>query len=269
MKRLGLFLLFAFFVAFGTKVSASYIASFSENFNSPTSGISYVGNAAQLPSCPGAVGSAGCLRLTPNVNSSRGSAWNTTSYNFRSFSTQFDFLIGPSSGGGADGFTFSVIDATTHNPNTALGGGGGGLGYLGLNNSFAVEFDTWNNGSIDGFNANHVGINQNGDINSLARQNLPFLLETTNANNWHTANISFDASGLLSVDIDGTNWLSHTLSGYSNNVYFGFTAATGAARDGHYIDNWSMSIDVPEPSIIALFAAGLFGLGFARRRKRG
>ena len=259
MKHLISIIAFAFFLTIGTSANAS-IVNISEDFNGPTSGISYVGAANQN------VFGGGSLQLTPALNSQTGAAWNNTAYNFKSFSTQFDFIIGPSLGGGADGFTFSVIDAS-YNPNTAIGGGGGGLGYLGLANSIAVEFDTWNNGSIDGFNDNHVGINQNGDTNSLARQNLPFSLETDNASNWHTANISLDASGLLSLAIDGTDWLSYTLSGYSNNVYFGFTGATGGAIDGHYIDNWSMNINVPEPATLTLFGFGLLGLGFARRRK--
>lgn len=236
------------------------LLSINENFNSPTSDINYVGSAFRTGSFGGAA------QLTPNTYGQSGAIWYNTSTTFSSFSTSFDFIIGPSSGGGADGFTFSAIDAGSHNPNTALGGGGGGLGYLGLGNSFAVEFDTWNNGGIDGHNANHVGINQNGSIDSLARQNLPFSLETTNSSNWHTADIAMDVDGLLTVEIDDILYLSHTLTGYSDNVYFGFTGATGGAIDGHYIDNWTLTA-VPEPATLALMGLGLAGLGFARKRK--
>ena len=77
-----------------------------------------------------------------------------------------------------------------------------------------------------------------------------------------------DMSGLLNLAIDGTNYLSHTLSGYSNDVYFGFTGATGGLVDEHYIDNWSMDIQqIAEPSVLAMFGLGLLGLGFTRRRK--
>jgi len=243
---------------FAITANASFI-SFSEDFNAPTTGISYVGNATQ----PGP-----WARLTQNTTGQRGAIWNTTAYSFTSFSVQFDFIIGPSLGQGADGLTFTVLDAGSHNPNTALGGGGGGLGYLGLGNSFAVELDTWNNGAIDGNNANHVGVNQNGSINSVARANLPFALETSNFNNWLTANITMDSSGMLDVFINGTLYLSHNLSGFSNDAYFGFTSATGAAIDEHYIDNWNMRIEVPEPGTLALFGIGLAGLGLASRRKK-
>ena len=41
-------------------------------------------------------------------------------------------------------------------------------------------------------------------------------------------------------------------------------------NNGYQLSHWTAfnSMAVPEPSIIALFAAGLFGLGFARRRMR-
>lgn len=48
-----------------------------------------------------------------------------------------------------------------------------------------------------------------------------------------------------------------------------FNVTVNGATPGTDTYRWSLtgSNPVPEPSIIALFAAGLFGLGFARRRK--
>ncbi len=243
--------------------SASAGVVISENFNSPTVGIDYVGSAVQTGF------GGGSARLTPNANSQTGAIWSNTSFLFDSFSTTFDFIIGPSNGGGADGLTFTVLDAGSHSTATAIGGGGGGIGYIGLGNSFAVEFDTWNNGAIDGGSANHVGINQNGSVNSLARVHLGSLpLETTNLNNWHTAQVDMSSSGLLTVAINGTTYLSHTLTGYSNAAYFGFTGSTGGARDEHHIDNWTVSVaQAPEPTTLAILGLGLAGIGFSRRKR--
>lgn len=54
--------------------------------------------------------------------------------------------------------------------------------------------------------------------------------------------------------------VSSVMSGYS------FDFLTEDDNQQFYIDALTVS-KVPEPSIIALFAAGLFGIGFARRRK--
>jgi len=43
-------------------------------------------------------------------------------------------------------------------PPTALGGGGGLLGYGGLNRSLAIELDTWHNSDMGDLYYNHVSI---------------------------------------------------------------------------------------------------------------
>ena len=80
------------------------------------------------------------LRLAP----SNGSAFLSDSIdlgNKGSFSTNFQFQITNSGGleGGADGLVF-VIQTQG---NSALGCGGGGMGYKGLTPSVGIEFDTY------------------------------------------------------------------------------------------------------------------------------
>ena len=69
-------------------------------------------------------------------------------------------------------------------------------------------------------------------------------------------------SGSVSVTLP-TGW-TFSGAGSSGAVYNGFDSV-----DRVLAGSWEIttSESVPEPSIIALFAAGLFGLGFARRRK--
>jgi hypothetical protein len=68
--------------------------------------------------------------------------------------------------------------------------------------------------------------------------------------------IRVSVNGGAFMDMDVTS----VMSGYS------FDFLTKSDSEQFYIDALTVS-KVPEPSIIALFAAGLFGIGFARRRK--
>ena len=94
--------------------------------------------------------------------------------NILSFSTKFEFAITSSmgisdeDGVGADGITFII------SPTDTLGSYGGGLGYGGLLNSIAIELDTFNNNpfGISDISGNHIGIDLNGDLNSIAQTDI-------------------------------------------------------------------------------------------------
>jgi len=57
---------------------------------------------------------------------------------------------------------------------------------------------------------------------------------------------------------------NNNVIGYS--VFYGFTAANGAADDGHFITS---AVPVPEPETWALMLAGLGLVAFAARRRAG
>ena len=82
------------------------------------------------------------LRLTPATTGQAGAAYSPTPVTLGGggvFSTVFQFRFTNTGGiAPADGITF-VLAA---NP-TGLGTGGGGIGYLGVANSVAIEFDTF------------------------------------------------------------------------------------------------------------------------------
>ena len=120
------------------------------------------------------------LRLTRQLSQS-GSAFLknpiplTDGQGFKaSFSAAFGFKmsypigISDQDGKGADGLVFVV-----QTMESSVGGNGGGIGYEGIQRSLGVEFDTWNNGSVDGHNGNHIGINIDGDMDSIARLAVP------------------------------------------------------------------------------------------------
>jgi hypothetical protein len=227
----------------------------------------------------------GILRLTNNTGQASSAFWLdplNLSDNV-SFSAMFSFRIYNNINGGADGLTFTLQP----NSNTA-GSAGGGLGYQGIANSMGIEFDTWDNGSDDRFNSNHVGINFNGSMNSSAFAAAPFWLEGGEV---LTSWIDYDGvNNLLEVRLanDGARPIN-TLLSYNVNLsqvfgttdlFVGFTAATGWAGSTHDILSFEFQDRyapisvvggpqaVPEPMSLAIFSLGLIGLGVAGRRKK-
>ena len=79
-----------------------------------------------------------------------------------SFTTDFTFqLLNPN----ADGFTFTIQNAGT----TALGSGGGGLGYQIIGKSVAVKFDLYDN---SGEGPDSTGLYKNGAAPTMPAINL-------------------------------------------------------------------------------------------------
>jgi hypothetical protein len=189
------------------------------------------------------------LRLTPADFDQTGAAW----VSFRQpvgdgFDTTFKFQISDLGVTGADGFAF-VIQNDTAGP-SALGFGGGALGYSFLANSIAVEFDTWFNGEYNDPNENHVSVHTLGTFSNTADEtfslgstvNVPDLSD----GNVHTARIAY-APGDLQVFLDDLSTpilrvpadLGAILNLDHGHAWVGFTAATGGAYENHDILSWS------------------------------
>ncbi len=202
-------------------------------------------------------GQSSVIRLTDS-GSQNGSAFLTSPIslsNDASFSTFFKFQITDpggwtdTDGQGADGIVF-VIQTLANN----VGSGGAGIGYEGIPNSLGIEFDTWNNGGIDGDNGNHVGINLKGNINSEKRLNvLPRLNDGKIWYSWVDYN---GATDLLEVRLSQTNdrpdaaLLSYNVDLPSvlrkTDAFIGFTSGTGGASGDHDILSWQFN-DVYNP----------------------
>jgi len=102
-----------------------------------------------IPTCDPATNT---IRMQDQGLNRQNLIWMTGSNNrgisiSRGFSVSFSFLVGQSlSGDTADGFAFVI---QTQGPDASVPGVGGGIGYDGLVNSVAIEFDYYLNGDTD------------------------------------------------------------------------------------------------------------------------
>jgi len=199
------------------------------------------------------------IRLTQDQGSETSSAWFPAEIPVAAgFSTTFQFQITPSSGE-ADGFAF-VIQA---NPNgtQVLGtpGKGGYIGYTGILNSIAIEFDTYYNSDYGDPESPHIGIQ--GSIlhgQNSSNHNTNALAAAVPANfadgGPHTATITYDGTTLKVYLDSGTTPivsanvnLATTISlDGGTNAYVGFTAATGASAEYSDILSWTWTPGPPQ-----------------------
>src|SRR5262249_36877652 len=181
---------------------------------------------------------AGSVFTTNRVSASQ---WNTTFWVRLHEGTQ------PNP---ADGFTFTL----QANSPTALGVGGGGLGYQGIKNSVAIKFDVFDN---QGESANSTGVFVSGNFPGVAHApgevNVPLDASVVNLRDQHRKriDIDYDASTLpphvkitdeqhdggptsveqfYTIDIPG-------LLG-QDAAYVGFTGGTGGAYSLQDITGW-------------------------------
>jgi hypothetical protein len=167
------------------------------------------------------------------------------------FLATFQFRITNPSISPADGFTF-VLSA----PGTASGLGreqGGYLGYLGVQRTVAVEFDTFQNGTDPG--SNQVGIDVNGDIDTLDHPanswSFPYAVSDcgssadlspgclSDGDLW-TATVAYDGTAISVTVQDGSSAPDEVVSNYVINIpqtlrsrtaLVGFTAGTGGSYE--------------------------------------
>lgn len=191
----------------------------------------------------------GVLRATPALVGQAGSAFSQTQITLgpgNTFSTFFSFQITSNGGGvdsdgpGADGITFTVQPVSS-----TAGGAGGGIGYLGIPNSVAIEFDTWNNGFGAGDpDGNHVGVDLNGSVASVVTASIPTRLNDGAI--WY-AWVDYNGAVLeLRLSQSSARPAAPTLAHAVNlatvigtsQAFVGFTSGTGAAFATHDIRSW-------------------------------
>ncbi len=210
----------------------------------------FSGNAGKLK-LNGATAIAGNdLALTNNGTSEISSAYALDQQNISFFTTQFDFQITGNWPLG-DGFTFVIQRAGL----TAIGQGGGGLGYGatasggtgGIPNSIAIKFDVYSN---QGEGTNSTGLYENGaaptNVGAVDLGLGGFNLRSYDPSR---ATMSYDGTTLTVVLKDLVTGATATQQ-YAVNIpaviggtsaWVGFTAASGALTSNEHILNWTFS----------------------------
>ena len=217
-------------------------SSINQNFVnfSGTSALTFNGKAAVY---------GNVLRLTTNLANQVGSAFLSSPIpvgSDTSFTTRFIFRISGSADGG-DGMAFILQG----NAATAIGAGGGGLGYGGIAQSLAIEIDNYQ-GAGDP-NANHMGILANGATTThVATWNATWDLEDGAS---HTAWVEYDgpanqlrvyaaqgivtqrpSSPVMTASLDLPAFVG-------SQAWFGFSAGTGGVFNNQDVESWSLNVN--------------------------
>src|SRR5579859_4335997 len=175
------------------------------------------------------------LRITDGGTGEARSAFFSTTVNVQSFITDFTFLL---TNANADGFTFTIQG----NAPTAVGLGGGGLGYQGIGNSVAVKFDLYSNA---GEGSNSTGLYVDGASPTIPAISLS---GGVNLHSGHvmSAHLAYDGTTLTLIITD-TSTKASFRARFSVNIpstvggssaYVGFTGGTGGATATQDILTW-------------------------------
>ncbi|MCW5777800.1 MAG: hypothetical protein KIS87_15295 [Phycisphaeraceae bacterium] len=219
------------------------------------------------------------LVLVPDARDLAGSAWHIVPLSLaQGFKTTFTFDI---DGSATDGIAFVIHYAGFD----ALGRHGSGIGYDGIPNSIAVEFDGWFNGA-DGNgdpSDNHISVHTRGTDPNSSDHAYSLGAITIDEFPWNRPDpvkvTILYIPGSLSVWIDDRSDpdltvmidVAQTLElGPSSTLIAGFTAATGSGHAHTAIAEWHLTV-IPAPAGLGLFAtcfAAFAGIRPGRRPTR-
>jgi hypothetical protein len=234
------------------------VRAFNGSSNNNFSDYSNVANATTSGSPPslsyssGFAGSSGALvyngnakivnnraELTDGGSNENSTVFSASAQNIQRFSTQFTFQLSSASG---EGFTFIIQNGAP----TALGNGGGDLGFGGLNNSVAIKFDIV---SDNGEGNDSTGLYTNGSD--------PYSPDTDlSGNNIQLASgdvmqvqLTYDGTTLTETITDtvtnATQTLTYTVNIPSivggNTAYVGFGGSTSSLTAVQDILTWTFA----------------------------
>jgi hypothetical protein len=227
------------------------------------------------------LGNSHGIHLTNGVSSSA-SEWRSTFFktpqSTSHFTASFDYLAtNMVNSSEIAGFAF-VLQG---DPRQSLAVGGSGtsarfLGYNGIQNSTAVEFDLYNSSFAS--SSSSTGLFSNGTVGNPASNSLGTDVVLTSGHTMHividytnfqireeitdTSNGKFIDLGPFGLPLGGS-----PAGSLPTTAYVGITASTNAGVD-QLFTNFNYSTSVPEPSSIILLGVGAAAFAaFARRRR--
>ena len=194
------------------------------------------------------------LQLTNGGLNEAGSAFYATPVNIQQFTTTFTFQL---SNPTADGITFTI----QNNSATALGSGGGGLGYATIPNSVAIKFDLANNA---GEGPNSTGLYTNGAYPSVPAISLTGTGINLHSGDYIDATLIYNGTTLTMALTDAITLATWSQSFTinipaiigGNTAYVGFTGGTGKLTSSQKLTSWLYTPGPPLPNYAAGFAPG-------------
>jgi LysM repeat protein len=176
------------------------------------------------------------LQLTNGGTGESSSAWYYAPVNIQAFTTEFSFQL---SNPAADGITFTIQG----NSNTALGDGGSGLGYQGINNSIAVKFDLYSNA---GEGPDSTGLYTDGVSPTVPAIDLSTTGIDLHSDDTMQVQLAYNGTILSMTMTDmvtgatySTSWpVSLTSIVGGSTAYVGFTGGSGGLSSSQKILTW-------------------------------
>lgn len=200
------------------------------------------------------------LQITPAQQYQAGAAWYATQQSVsKGFTTTFTFQFTNESSPPADGIAFLIQNEKSK----AIGLTGGAIGYQGIRDSLAVEFDTYQNPGEP--NGNHIAVESCGTMgnadSSACQLGITTSIGKIADGNVHTVTISYTPGTLLvffddpltPVLVVNVNLSKLLKLAGGSKAWAGFTGSTGLYYETQDILSWSFT---PGASITALQLVG-------------
>jgi hypothetical protein len=233
--------------AIATKTSYTNSAAATATYTISSGGTTYISYASggfttsSLSLNNGTKVSSGILQVTDGGAGEIHSVWFTKKVPVSAFTSDFVFQILKAS---ADGFTLTI----QNDPKGiwALGYGGSGLGYQGIQKSVALKFDIYDNA---GEGSDSIGVYTGGAVPTTPSTDLRSTGITLGSGNLIRAHLVYSGTTLtvtLTDTVTGTSMSKQFTVNIPTAVggttaYIGFTGSTGAFTSVQDITSWSYS----------------------------